>query len=85
LGLHHIWQTVQDLRLAAQQTRETIDVSFGWSVSEIAHALEETFPPDPNTFREVNVGQVMRQLRKLVDPPINEDLGFLALLNRVTP
>jgi hypothetical protein len=85
LKLHETWETIQHLRTLAQRTPELIDRFYGWSVSEIANALEESFPPDPNQLRVVSVGDLMGKLRNLVVPRIDDDLGFRALLTRVTP
>jgi hypothetical protein len=85
LNLHETWQTIQHLRSAAQRTPDLVDPHYGWSVSEIAQSLEETFPPDPNQLKGVNVRDVMDKLRRVVVPQIDKDLGLRALLTRVTP
>jgi hypothetical protein len=86
LKLHETWETIQHLRRAAQTTPDVVDPFHGWSVSEIARALEESFPPDPNQLQSgVSIGDLMGKLRKLVVPPVDGDLGFRALLTRVTP
>jgi hypothetical protein len=73
------------LRTLAQAPPEVVDRFYGWSVSEIAKALEETFPPAPNQLGGVSVRDVMGKLRRVVIPQIDENLGLRALLTRVTP
>jgi hypothetical protein len=87
LNLHETWETVQHLRTLAQVTPDFRDPSYGWSASEIAKALEESFPPDPNTLRlGVSLRRdVMAHLRTVVIPNVEDDLGLRALLTRVTP
>jgi hypothetical protein len=86
LNLHETWETIQHLRTLAQGTSDVVDPFNGWSVSEIAKALEESFPPDPNQLRGVSVSRdVMSNLRNLVVPRIEGDLGLRDLLTRVTP
>jgi hypothetical protein len=88
LNLHETWETIQHLRTLAQTTPELVDPFYGWRVSEIAKALEESFPPDPNQppqFKFVSLSDVMRKLRNLVVPPITDNLGLRGLLTRVTP
>ena len=86
LNLHETWETIQSLRKAAKRTPDFADPFNGWSVSEIAKALEESFPRDPNQLDlGVSVNDVMSKLRNLVVPRIEGDLGLRALLAQVTP
>jgi hypothetical protein len=85
LNLHETWETIQSLRKTAKRTPDFVDPFNGWSGSEIAKALEESFPRDPNQLGGVSVSDVMSNLRNLVVPRIEGDLGLRALLARVTP
>jgi hypothetical protein len=86
LNLHETWELIQHLRRLAQRTPDFVEPFNGWSVSEIAKALEDSFPRDPNERKIVSVSRnVMSNLRKLVVPRIEGDLGLRALLARVTP